>query len=219
MNLLIVDNDALLKLAAWDLLSELEVFAGGWPNIAVIPSVPARIHESIKKPGKGLARDHTAAVRLGAVLSGCADLPAPSPDVLTALQGVPGADAGETLLLGALHATAGAVLVTGDKRALKAFSESLPVGIAEAVAGRVLCLEQFLHVLCERHSFDHVTAKAATRTSADRTAEIIFGKDSRHTEANVREGLASYIRDVAQSAPRLIAADHVERYKDGLDTS
>ena len=219
MKLLIVDNDALVKLAAWDLLAELESFAGGWANIAVISSVPARIHQSIKKPGKGLARDHAAAVRLGAVLSGCADLPAPSAAVLSALQGVPGADAGETVLLGALHATPGSLFLTGDKRALAAFGTALPAVIKADIDGRVLCLEQFLHILCKQHGYQQITVKAAAKAPADITARIIFGSDGTRSEADVREGLTSYIGDLEQETAGLIDHDHIDRYLGGLDST
>lgn len=114
---LLMDNDALLKAAHWNLLDVVPTLAGGaWADSACLPTFPPRVHRVESR----LFADPEVAKALEAKLVLSTELPKPNPNVLDALQADPGIDAGELLLFGALAASPESVLLTGDKRALRA---------------------------------------------------------------------------------------------------
>lgn len=202
--MLLVDADVLIKCAHWNLLGELGALAGGWKNVATLDSLLARVRKSVKHGGTGLVKDHAAAQRLEMVLRSAVALPSPSPEVIQLLQGIPGADPGEILLLASLHAEPGATLVTGDKRALVAFGQVVPEHLKGAFKGRILCLEQLLERLVDQQGFSAVSAKVSSTPAIDKAAGIIFGADGKKPEAEARQGLRSYIEHLSRESNGLI---------------
>ncbi|WP_272819482.1 hypothetical protein [Scytonema hofmannii] len=148
--LILIDNDALLKLARYSLLDESLVVFGCVPtNVRVLATAKYSLLPA--KNRLRFCKDEQSAARLEAFLRTSEPLDAglADPDLLDALNAVQNIDAGEALLL-AVGATVGDTLViTGDKRSLIALCTNDSVAqVSNALAGRVVSMEVlFLHLV------------------------------------------------------------------------
>lgn len=122
----------------------------------------------------------------------CQELPEPDTDVLRLTQDVPGIDAGEVALFAAGAACPDALIVTGDKRALVALADPSLAYAAERLHRRVLCLEQCLEAIMERHGLDLVVRGILLYRTMDSAIRCLVGEQGT-TEANFRAGLISYV--------------------------
>jgi hypothetical protein len=187
---LLMDNDALLKAAHWDLLDVVPTMVGGtWADTACLPTFPPRVHRAEAK----LFADASVAKALEVRLALTVQLPDPDVTVLSALQGESGIDAGELLLFGALAATPGTVLLTGDKRALRAVALT---GTLSRYQNRVMCVEQLLSQALDQLGAQTLQARVRRWTPRDQTALAIFGRQGDKSEADLREGLRSYLHSL-----------------------
>ena len=194
---LLVDNDALLKAAHWELLDVVPTLVGGtWADTACLPTLPPRVHRAERK----LFAGPSVAKALGERLAKTVQLPDPDVTVLSALQAEPGIDAGELLLFGALAATPDAVLLTGDKRALRAVAETGNPFCHH----RVICVEQLLSHSLVQLGAPTLLAHVRRWSPRDKTALAIFGSQGDKSDDDLREGLSSYLRSLDREAPDLL---------------
>lgn len=198
---LLMDNDALLKAAHWNLLDVVPTLVGGaWADSACLPTFPPRVHRVESR----LFADPEVAKALEAKLVLSTELPKPNPNVLDALQADPGIDAGELLLFGALAASPESVLLTGDKRALRAVACTSIKGLFQH---RVVCVEQLLWRALDQLGASALVAQVRHWTPRDQTALAIFGRLGDKSEADLRGGLGSYLRSLDDEAPGLLLRD------------
>jgi hypothetical protein len=73
------------------------------------------------------------------------------------------------------------------------------------LGGRVICLEQIILKLIEVKGFVFVRDRVVPMVSCDKSLQICFGYSISASEENVVAGLNSYINDVRQQAPNLLA--------------
>ena len=193
--LLLIDNDALLKLARYGLLYE---------SIALFDSVPkdVRVLATAKYsllPVRNRLRfceDEESAARLEAFLKTVKPLDARSanPDLLDVLNAVQNIDAGEALLLAVGATNRHTLIITGDKRSLAALCSHDSVSqVSDSLAGRVVSIEILFSILIE-HQFALAQELVRAKPDVDMTLRIVFGVSVPVDVQAVREGLASYIR-------------------------
>ncbi len=195
---LLMDNDALLKAAHWDLLDVVPTMVGGtWADTACLPTFPPRVHRAEAK----LFAHASVAKALEVRLALTVQLPDPDVTVLSALQGESGIDAGELLLFGALAATPSAVLLTGDKRALRAVALT---GTLPRYQNRVMCVEQLLSQALDQLGAQSLQARVRRWAPRDQTALAIFGRQGDKSEADLREGLGSYLHSLEAETSGLL---------------
>lgn len=198
---LLVDNDVLLKLAHWQLLDCVpECLGTTWAQVAVLDSLRFRTQRKDKK----LFRAPAVADALASRLAMAAPMPAPDPTVIETLQGVVGIDAGEVALIGTLCACAEALWMTGDKRALRALTVPSLAVVAGRVRGRVVCLEQVLWHALDTRGVQRLGECITPYRGMDTAVRCIIGSPDIIQESSVREGLASYLRDLEHEAPCLL---------------
>jgi hypothetical protein len=198
---LLADNDALLKAAHWQLLPLVPALAGtDWTGIACLPQLLPRVRRGESK----LFAAASVAQALDTQLGRTASLPNPDTGVIAALQAHPAIDAGELLLVGALAATPQARLLTGDKRALVAFSNTVAPPLLQH---RFVCVEQMLWLALDRLGAEQLLAQVRHWTPRDQTALAIFGRDGAKSEGVLREGLQSYLHWLDTQAPGLLVRD------------
>ena len=198
---LLVDNDVLLKAAHWDLLSLVpRTVEGTWGDTAVLPQFPPRV----KRADPKLFKQPDVAARLYECVRQCAPFPEPEPTVLSALQSVPAIDAGEQLLLGALAATPGALLLTGDKRALRALAQPEVATQVSSCHGRVVCLDQWFLFAVDEIATAQLVAHFRLCIEADKVVLAIVGRTGDRTEAHLREGFGSYTAEITAACAPLL---------------
>jgi len=195
---LLMDNDALLKAAHWDLLDTVPTLAEcRWVDTACLPHFPPRVARVEPK----LFASPGVAQALLARLAQCQPLPAPDVEMLNSLQSHPGIDAGELLLVGALAATPAAFLLTGDKRALSALART------DAISGcrrRFICVEQLLWRGLDQLGPAELTKRLRRWEFRDEAVRAIVGSDGVKSDADLREGLRSYLHSLDHDAPALL---------------
>lgn len=111
-------------------------------------------------------------------------------------------DPGEAQIFAAA-AESGVLVVSGDKRALRALKDV--AGFADALAGRIVTLEAILIALCDRLGSDEVRSRVQALMASDRTVSICFSAgnpDPRSALASYHEDLKSELHPLVLWAPR-----------------
>jgi hypothetical protein len=202
-----VDNDVLIKGAAYDLLdATLEAFGGAVGVLGVARFV---VSKRIAKHG-GIADRAAAEARWKAFLAEVAQLE-PTAEELELATSIEAAavtlnlplDAGESQLCAITIARALRVVVSGDKRAVGAVEVLLDVvDELDAVAGRWVSLEQLVLALADRLEPQDIRAAICGEPGVDRALTISMGCASGLAWSD--EGLRSYIEHLRGVAPRAL---------------
>lgn len=196
----LVDNDALIKLAHWRLLDRLvTTFDSSWEEIGVLASIGFRARKRDPK----LFRSNDVADGLAMSLTKAGSLDVQDPDIFSHLQEIVGLDAGEVELIAACVAAPGSILITGDKRALEALAQPDLVDIAAHLAGRVICVEQLLVMMADGDSPAAIIEAVLPFRDIDRAIGCVIGATG-CTDQNFRDGMASYIGDLRSRTGALL---------------
>lgn len=197
---LLIDNDVLIKLAHWELLDLLPSSMGrDWGEVATLESLKFRARRADKK----LFRSPEIAADLLERLERTVDLPAADLADISQMQGIVGLDAGEIALLGACLSNPDTILVTGDKRALNALTNSCPPTLTERLCGRVICLEQLMVLMAEKAGPSPVIEGVMRCREIDSALRAIVGP-SGCTHAGFKEGMDSYIGELRGATGALL---------------
>lgn len=189
---LLVDNDALIKLAHWRLLDRLvTTFDASWPQIGVLASIAFRARKRDAK----LFHSPDIADELASSLSQAGNLELQDPEIFSRLQGIVGLDAGEVELIAACVAAPGSILVTGDKRALEALAQPELADIAIHLAGRVICVEYLLIMMANSDRPAAIIDAIIPFREIDTAIRCVVSSDGCSDE-NFHDGLNSYISDL-----------------------
>lgn len=194
--MLLIDVDAAVKLAHWDLLNELPMLTGmEWNELATISSLRYRALRSTEHPDGKLFRTAIAAETVFAAMKHMADLPEPNMTCLAALQGNTGIDPGEAVLLSILHVSDETRLLTGDRRALRTLAQ-LDRQIKDSFCNRILVIEQILIKALDTYGLDWLRERVCQDMHADKAVAICMGSRCDAPEASVSCGLNSYICEI-----------------------
>ncbi|MEA5619672.1 hypothetical protein VB711_17765 [Cronbergia sp. UHCC 0137] len=95
-------------------------------------------------------------------------------------------------------------LLTGDKRCLRALTNSSLTNVIEHLEGKIWCLEQLILKNIEVCGFDVIQAKIYPIRDCDRNIEFIFGYSVQYPEEIVKENLKSEIIRLKQETGKLL---------------
>ena len=206
----LTDNDILLKLASFDLLSETLALLKIEPSdVYVLPSAKYKI----KKDKKLLAKYGEGVGRALSFLESTIEINfKPDDKELLLLNNVRHETTGELLihdgeqlLLTFSHPTEEVILATGDKvclRALAKFPECSP--FHQRFHGKVLCLEQTLLWLITHHGFDQVKQKVLPALRCDMAVQVAFGSGLSATRQMVERTLSEYVIELVQETSNIL---------------
>ena len=179
---LLVDTDAFCKLAVGDLLTDAVGLLGAdLSECGRLPALPYMLR-------RGRLRDLFGAEACDAMMPAADLMPLavrPSDAWLDRLAPIPAIDPGEAQLFAAA-AEAGLVVVSGDKRALRAL-KNVP-GFAGALAGRIVVLEAILLALCRELGPDEVRRRVRPLLASDKMVQVCFSTGN----PDPNEALESY---------------------------
>ncbi|MBL9039089.1 MAG: hypothetical protein JNG84_11275 [Archangium sp.] len=191
---LLVDTDAFCKLAAVGLLEEAAKLLGGTlsevERLAALPHMLRGSKKLRKHLGDALA-DELVPIAMERVAAS-----APPTDTATLLVGVENIDVGEVELF-ASAASADALLVSGDKRALNAVARV--VHVVPRLSGKIVCLEAMLFALCDSVGVEQLRSRVSSRAYLDKVFQICFSPGSAPKEC-----LGSYLRDLQSKVVPLV---------------
>lgn len=191
------DNDILHKLAVCDLFDEfLAYMQAPAKSIVILPTCIFKLRTLLRTQPHALARLEKFCASVTSLIDDQIDT-----TVLDAITST-GADAGEAILAAKVAVTHGAYLVTGDKRAIRALS-TLPAGsVKSALTGRILCFEELILGMMQRHSFESLAPKLIAGSACDGILRIAFGPG--RTEAHAKSCLRSYANDLRVASAYLL---------------
>lgn len=177
---LLIDSDAFSKLGAAGLLPEAaKVLQVPWSDCYRLAALPYMLKKGrfSKKLGPALC------VELLSLAEQLPAVPEEPSDLIDTLVAVEGIDPGEALLFAAV-ADSDNLLLSGDKRALRAVKE-VP-GLADRLRGRIVTLEAVVLALCAKLGDDHLRCLAKPSLSLDSVIRFAF------SDPSPRDGLKSY---------------------------
>ena len=188
---LLLDTDALCLLFGLDLFEEaLSILQVTEEQVAVLQPAASMIrkHKKIRAawPNADQVADRVASLKV---------LHEPAPDHLVdALTNIQGIDVGENLLFATL-AGDNSLLLTGDKKAMKALANRVP-GVAKMCAGRIVCVPQLIDLLVRELGLPAVQGAFLRSGSKDMTLLAVLGSRGDAPQQSFDEGIAQYRRDV-----------------------
>lgn len=201
--IVLADNDIILKLAQCDLLDDLpELFGQAWSKIFITPT--AKYQLLPKKAEKALSKcgNQETLERLTTFLNMTQILPeVQDHELLVRLDDINGIDGGEKLLFAAAVELENPLLITGDRRALRALLESkdqLPT-IFSVLQNAVVTFESALLLAMHNLGFAIVKSKLLDSPllySPKPDGMLRLAVKSESGEADVVECLCSYSKEV-----------------------
>lgn len=184
---LLIDTDAFYKLAVGNILDNaIDLFGTDLARCARLPALPYMLR-------KGRLRNSLGEQLSDQLIPTAESIPAlPQPDAiwlnkLTMIQAI---DPGEAHIY-ALAAANAAMVLSGDKRALRALM-AIPEYV-EALNGRIVVLEAVLVALCDRIGVSEVQRRIQPLLVHDKIAQICFSPSNQ----NPQEALGSYYHSLA----------------------
>lgn len=207
-----IDNDVLIKAAAYGLLTATSEAFGG--SVGVLGVARFVVTKRLEKDRRIADAAQATANWLG-FLDGAEELE-PSADELdlataieeaAAARGLP-LDVGESQLCAIVITRQVRRLVSGDKRAVKAAEQLLPsVAALAAMSGAWVCLEQLVAALADRVDAEGIRVSICAEPDMDRALTICMSCGS--TGPWSGEGIESYVNDLREHAPTLLAVPPV----------
>lgn len=210
---LLVDNDVIHKLAAYDLLpAALRCLLGDGCDFLVGPRT--RFSMFVRKQQEKGQRRYGAEVH-GRIVSFVTQTRAlehasDSADV-DALAAIDEIDAGEKLLFAAAARDYEAMVATGDWRSIEALAGAKTcTGIVQRLASRIVIVEQFLLAAIRDQGFAAVRAKVVANITVDTGIHAwAFGSGERAEEVAACAGLRNRVADLRSRAAGMLWTDPV----------
>ncbi len=204
---LLIDVDALCKLAHWALLEEIPSLSGFlWDECTYLASAKYRARRSATKPDGRAFRTTEAANEVLRVIGLMGQPLDADASVLPDFQDVAGIDAGEAVLLSTLASSGDSVMLTGDKRSIRALA-ALDTRIRKPFSGRLIVVEQIIAAALDANGLDWLRERVCKWKIVDTAVSNIMGSRCDASEASVRAGLDSYIGELgALCEPSLLCA-------------
>lgn len=213
MTTVVVDNDLLIKGAAYELLEQLiSVVPSTGEGVGLLGAARYLVPDRLRK--MRLNKDSAIAVQHFENLAARAEFLEPSPEEsklageleFHAQKSNLSLDPGESQLLAILIIRSLDKLATGDKRAIVAMEQvSGYVTDVEAIRGKILCLEQLFHRLMGNMDTTQVRQCVCEEPNVDKALSICFGCHAVSSASeHWLEGLQSYIADIRRRAEILL---------------
>lgn len=197
------DNDIVIKLVQLGLIEEFKVvYAIQDSQIHILPTLKSVV------AGKTFISKHgvTTSSKILACISKFQEInnqvSASEMALLTSVQGI---DVGEAVMFGASAHYSPFLIVTGDKKALKALAgEPRCTKITQRLQGKLICFEQVLLKIVERLGMDSVRKRLFLGRSCDKGLEGIMHKEN-ISKKEFFDGLSTYLRTLRKSSGGLLS--------------
>ena len=200
-----IDNDIVIKLATLDVVNEsISALGLAKSDIRVLPTAQYKLH-TVAKRDKGEAKyGKLTHQRIAALVNTVATVGGSNgKEHIDRLTGLPNVDAGELILVAETAANLDSMLITGDKRSLRAIAgDRRGVHTVQAIAGRVVCFEQVILAVLDKHGFEPMIARLVGGMSCD--GALKSACDGTPSEATVVAKLSEYVGKLRQETGVLL---------------
>jgi hypothetical protein len=176
---ILIDNDVVIKLAQMDAYAD--VLAALGVKSKEVGSAPHMLDYMGRKVAR-VTRSQEEADRLQQILLSITEITITADESLLSaqmmkaiLQAHLDMDEGEVLLMAVAIKRSETTLATGDKRALRSLPAlAVSVPSLSALMGRIICFEQIIRKLCEKHGLPRVRTAVLTARHADGTITMVY---------------------------------------------
>jgi hypothetical protein len=201
------DNDALIKIAALDLIDAALKALGvsSAKEVFVLPTFKRMVQKNHAYIATRAGRDgFNRLVKFVQVARVIDKKPDPADEF--AMEGVESIDSGEVMLFAACRNYPESLVLTGDKRAIRAVSEHAACGpIRKLLAGKVVCVEQLVRRILDGGGFDAVRDAVQANQWCDGRLTRIFNHGC--TRAACISGLEVAIGELRLCTPAILVAN------------
>lgn len=209
---LLVDNDVLIKCSCYALIEEVKPPSGKASAVGILGAARFVVRKYLERSERIRNRE-LARVQFDQYLSDVEELePTPAELKLASemeeralLDGLD-LDGGESQLCAVAISRGVPLILTGDKRAIKAI-ESVRQGMQDidALRGRMVCLEQAIAGIAQRIGANVARDSICAEPDIDKTLSICFQCTRSSAPPEFRpEGLASYVSHLRSEAPTML---------------
>lgn len=205
----LMDNDIALKACCYDVVDHVIACVAGTTRTLSVLGVVRFVLRGVIARGHNISNQDRATNRLAHLLAHT-ELIEPNKDELalaakfeeTAQSLGVDLDIGESQLLAVLIQRSASLLLTGDKRAVRAIGPVVNAhGYSEKLERRVACLEQLAMALIVRYGAEPIHTLVCAEEAIDKTLAICFACASGNRQADsITRALASYIGDLRRNA-------------------
>lgn len=214
MTTALIDTDVLLKTASYKLLKHLLASKPfGCDNFGMIAAAQFVVAGKFKKKLKGPQLEEAKAHFLEVITSIAAIEPTPAELTLAAQLESAAAtlevdlDLGESQICAIMLVREIALMMTGDKRAIKAISALKEHEACAYAHGKVACLEQLVWWIIEQTGLASAQPLICALPTVDTSLTMALGCHSSGSSlASCQDGLASYINSIRTDAPDVLIA-------------
>jgi hypothetical protein len=190
----LVDTDAFCKLQVAGLLEDaVGLLTAGLHECGRLPALPHMLRKG-KLPKTFGTEACAAMIPVAEAVPVMHQLNNIWLDRLTPIEAI---DPGEAQLF-AVAAEAGLIIISGDKRALRALKDIQ--GFAEALTGRIVVLEAILLVLCDHFGPDELRQRIVPLAAVDKVVKVCFSAGSHEPD----HALLSYYESLAAELTPLV---------------
>ncbi len=197
-DLIFADNDILLKLAEYDLLQHACTALSTTPSsIRFQPATKHVILHMRDKAIKGKESPYSQrAFDRAIAFVESASYPTDRPNIDWA-EGSEGIDFGEAQLASWAVEADDSLLLTGDKRFMKALAGSPAARhIFDGLRGRVVCLEEILRAIMRTDGVDCVRKAVKHAPKCDQAISFVFGSRFDLPDEQVWDGIDNLLREI-----------------------
>lgn len=213
-NAILLDNDIVLKICGYDLLTELkECFVTESQSLVILGVARYVVRNAIAK--RQAVNDKSGTLsRFQALLESVEELEPTDDEVALAAKleayaqesSAVSLDSGESQLLAVLIVRTACLIITGDKRAIRAIEPALcDIGYLTKVQNKVACLEQLMAAFVRRYGANAIQPRICREASIDSAMTICFRCVSGiYDDEVIADALSSYVNDVRTDAPSVL---------------
>jgi hypothetical protein len=209
---LLVDNDALIKCACYNLIGSLRSQSGNQESVGILGAARFVVIRQLQRD-KRIRNPQRAEEAFKQFLMSAAILEPTEVELAIAADfeehasriGV-SLDGGESMLCAIALSRQWSLVLTGDKRAIHAM-EAIQDAVVNArgLQGRVICLEQAVAGIVHREGADRIRAAVCAEPDVDKAMSICFQCTNPCGLSDFYPvGLASYIDDARAHAPNIL---------------
>lgn len=212
----LVDNDILFKAACFGLFEELILInrESGETSVGVLGAaryvIPKKIEKNVQVTFANAAKAaFQSFVDTAEIIEPTEEEQLMAADFeLAAQRAAVALDSGESQLCSVLIVRGLRLLLTGDKRAIRALEQLLDTDTRlTALAGKVTCLEQLVLEPLSTENYSRFRTAVCREPAVDKTLSICFScKGEEATFESTTAGLKSYISDLRSQANRILTS-------------
>lgn len=195
MQVYFLDNDIILKLAAYNLFWQMaDCLKIKQEYFRVLPTASSYVSGNSRRIQQ---YKEDSIQRAKHIANGCQHIQSPSSSLeYQLLLGIEGIDPGEARIVSATQEEQDFYLLTGDKRLIRALAASNLLSIKQRLYKKIICLEQLMLYVTANSDFDKVRRRVMNAESCDQVISDAFSLSKQSNKETVLQVLNQAVEEL-----------------------